>query len=389
MYLFRGRRLRQLYRQAGNRHTFHCRMKIGKSCERVTTICATIVRRKRGGGDPILPLAGILVVEIGQFTAAPLAARQLGALGAEVIKIEPPGGEGSWQWGPKQGHQSYFFTFSNSDKNGIVLDLEKDRDKQKLLALLKCADVLVENLKPGALRKFGFDLDFLKKINPRLIYCAISGFGNDSIYPGRPAFDTVLQAMCGVMDLTRWVDIPTKTGISTADVLGGEYALFSILAALEYRDRTGVGQFIDLAMQEVVAWITQMEWGRPKFVSEFAFVQCIDGYIAVEGSKRDLASWLIRIGVGDSMREVNIKRSTLIDAAILAGLDAVSVYTVEDVLSSPHLISRELIVERVDSQGVLWPLLSSPMRLSLTPATVSRPIGRGSSNYDLDIATNQ
>lgn len=324
--------------------------------------------------DSSKPLAGIRVLEIGQFTAAPLAARQLGALGAEVIKIEPPGGEGSRKWGPGQGGLGYFFMFNNNDKDGMVLDLAKNQDRKTLLELLKGADILVENLKPGAIEKFGFDVNFLKKTNPRLIYCAVSGFGRESIYPGRPAFDTVLQAMCGVMDLTRSGGTPMKTGISIADVLGGEYALFAILAALEFRERTGVGQFIDLAMQEVVAWATQMEWGRPARRDGLAIVRCDDGYVAVEGPHDDLASWMKSQEADTGHRNVSLDRKAMMEAAERAGLRSVPVCSVNEVLASPHAIARGVIVQRPDTQGLSWPLLGSPMRLSLTPAEINRPI---------------
>jgi len=236
--------------------------------------------------------SGLRVVEIGQYTTAPLVARQLAALGAEVIKLEPPGGEGSRNWPPHQGDQGYFFTFSNSDKRSVVLDLRSDHDKLQFRALLQTTDVLVENLKPGALARLGFDAVELRRINPRLVYCAISGFGLDSTYPGRPAFDTVVQAMCGFMDLTRASGTPMKSGISAADIMGGELALLAIVAALAYRDRSGVGQAIDISMQDAGVWATQLEWQSSRATARTAIIGCADGYLAVDGPDQTLSDWL-------------------------------------------------------------------------------------------------
>jgi crotonobetainyl-CoA:carnitine CoA-transferase CaiB-like acyl-CoA transferase len=160
------------------------------------------------------PLAGIRVIEIGQYTTAPLVARQLGALGAEVLKIEPRAGDGSRTWPPLQGDQGYLFTFSNSDKRSLMLDLRSALDKTTFSELLKTADVLVENLKPGSLARLGYGPEALASRYPRLVYCGVSGFGADSAYPERPAFDTVVQAMSGIMDLTRVNGTPGKAGIS-------------------------------------------------------------------------------------------------------------------------------------------------------------------------------
>ena len=206
------------------------------------------------------PLAGIRVLEIGHYTTAPAASRQLAALGAEVIKLEPPGGEAVRHWPPMKGDRAVFFSFQNADKRSLVLDMGSPGDLERLKHLLAGCDVLIENLRPGALARKGLTPQALHQLNPRLVACSISGFGVDSVYPGRPAFDTVVQAMSGLMDLNRANDIPMKTGPSIADVMGAAFAATAILGALEERRRSGLGQFIDLSMQDICAWTTQMAW---------------------------------------------------------------------------------------------------------------------------------
>jgi crotonobetainyl-CoA:carnitine CoA-transferase CaiB-like acyl-CoA transferase len=193
------------------------------------------------------------VIEIGQYTTAPLVGKHLAALGADVVKIEAPEGEVSRTWSPGQHGTSYFFALNNTDKRTISLDLKDAEDRAYLWTLLAGADVLVENLRPGVLAKLGFDRHALADINPSLIYCSISGFGIDTAYPSRPAFDTVIQAMGGLMDLTRSDGEPVKVGASAADIFGGQIALFAIAARLA-APWGGEGKFIEIAMQDVAAW---------------------------------------------------------------------------------------------------------------------------------------
>lgn len=328
--------------------------------------------------------AGVRVVEIGQYTTAPLVARQLAALGAEVIKLEPPGGEGSRNWPPHQGEQGFFFTFSNSDKRSVVLDLRSDRDRQRFRRLLKSADVLVENLKPGALARLGFDPAELNRINPRLVYCAISGFGLDSTFPGRPAFDTVVQAMCGFMDLTRANGTPMKAGISAADILGGELALLAIVSALAYRERSGAGQAIDIAMQDAGAWATQLAWGSSAAPSNAVILACADGYLAIDGDEARLTAWLDRHGPASGNAHPDATRVAVAASAAAAGLLCAPVNSVSDVLKEPQVSARELVLHAVTEDGLRWPLLNSPLRLARTPPRVRRPIGRlGEANDEI------
>jgi len=329
--------------------------------------------------------ADLRVVEIGQYTTAPLVSRQFAALGAEVIKLEPPGGEGSRHWPPHQGGQGYFFTFSNSDKRSITLDLRNKNDKLLFRSLLKSTDVLVENLKPGSLEKLGFNEAELQRINPRLVYCAISGFGLKSIYPGRPAFDTVVQAMCGFMDLTRVGGMPMKSGISAADIMGGEIALLAIMAAIFYRDSSNQGQSIDISMQDAGVWATQLEWQPSNDLLCTVIRECKDGYAALNGDTKTLRQFLIEQGLDENnSRASGLTREELVKRAGHSRLIGAPVNNVCEILTHQQVMDRQLILYKESPDELRWPLLNSPLRLSLTPPSVLRPIGRlGEANEDI------
>jgi crotonobetainyl-CoA:carnitine CoA-transferase CaiB-like acyl-CoA transferase len=285
-----------------------------------------------------LPLKGMRVVELGQYTTAPLAGRHLAALGAEVIKVEPLEGDSARQWAPHRDGMSYFFVISNAGKRAVGVDLRNEKGLDFFRKLLCSADVLVENMKPGSLARLGFSAQVLAELNPRLVYTSITGFGADATYQERPAFDTVVQAMCGLMDVTRANDIPLKAGISIADICGGQLGLLAILAGLEQRDRTGSTPRYDLSMQDVAAWLTQLSWNEQRPEA---------GRIAAEGDG------FIAVDRGGATAPVK---------------------SVAQVAEAPLTAARQLIVMSSDAEP--WPLLGSPLRLSATPPRVARAIGQ-------------
>ncbi|SAK80072.1 formyl-CoA transferase [Caballeronia pedi] len=301
--------------------------------------------------DHAAPLAGVKVIEIGQYTTAPLVGKHLAALGAQVVKIEPPDGEVARSWQPGQGGTSYFFALNNTDKQTIELDLKHEADRAHLRALLKDADVLVENLRPGALAKLGFTRETLGAINPRLVYCSISGFGIASAYPSRPAFDTVIQAMGGLMDLTRSDGAPVKIGASGADILGGQAALFAIVARLA--SPATEGTFIEISMQDVAAWCALFAAGQDAPRGEA--LACLDGHVWIEGE------------VSDAERARCITLPKAAAAASIAG--AVAVMRVDELLEDRDFLADVLSAAR-DANGAFWPVLKVPYRLSRTPASV-------------------
>jgi crotonobetainyl-CoA:carnitine CoA-transferase CaiB-like acyl-CoA transferase len=317
--------------------------------------------RGNSGGlatEAALPLAGLRVIEIGHYTTAPVGARYLAGLGADVIKIEPPEGEASRAWPPIRNGQSLFYTLSNSDKRCITLDLTTAEGKASLRSLLETADVLIENLKPGTLTKRGFSPEVLQASNPRLVYCAISGFGADSLYAGRPAFDTVVQAMSGLMDLIKTGDTPLKTGISIADLMGASMSVAAILAALIFRGRTGLGQSIDLSMQDILSWSTQLAWNAgAKGSASWRVIPCSDGYALVDQASRD---------------DTRLDRSAVVARHISAGGRAAAIKTPYEALTAEQTRERQLWCELRDARGT-WPAFAVPLGLLGTPCEVKRP----------------
>ena len=215
------------------------------------------------------PLDGIRVLEMGQYIAAPYCAMMLADLGAEVIKIEKPdGGDPRRTYDPlertESGSMSGGFLSYNRNKKSVTLDLTDCRDRDRYRALAGTADVVVENLRPGAVDRLGVGYEVLKEENPRLVYCAISGYGRLSTHRGeyaeRPAFDTAIQAIGGLMAVTGepgGPPMPTVTGF--ADVYTAVHATVGVLAALQGRERSGTGAFVDQSMYDSVASLLERE----------------------------------------------------------------------------------------------------------------------------------
>lgn len=293
-------------------------------------------------GDPALPgrpLDGIRVVEIGMNTVGPLAGRQLAALGADVVKVEPPHGDSNRHNAPLRADgQSYIFALLNTDKRGLVLDLRDPADRDVLWDVLGTADVLIENLKPGSLDRLGFGAAEVRARFPRLVHCSMNGFGHVTAYPGRPALDTVVQAMSGVLGATVLDGVPTKAGMSVSDQLGGLFGLLGVLAALDRRDREGCGATLDIAMQDGSAWATHRVWNT--VTEQPPIVSTPDGPVLVEGGA------------------------------------STPVATVADVLAHPQTAARGLLVERPTADGGSWTVLASPMGLRSTPAAVTTAMPR-------------
>jgi len=322
-----------------------------------------------GQGDD-LPLKGIRVLEIGQYTTAPLSTKHLATLGAEVIKIEPPAGDAARDWLPKNDGLSIFFVMSNAGKTSISLDLTTDEGQRIFTQLLQSADIFMENLKPGSLARRGFGAERLAEINPRLIYCAISGFGADSAYEERPAFDTVVQAMAGMMSANAADGVPLKSGVSACDFMGGELGLFFVLAALRNRARTGLGDYLDLSMQDIAVWMTASLWGADADAPRADLVlECSDGYVCVAGTEAGLNA----AGAPDQWRAMT--RAEAIEILGETGLMAAPVQSIADMLDHPQTGARALLQMREGPDGNSWPLLGSPMTFSNLRPDIAEVIG--------------
>ncbi len=207
-------------------------------------------------------LSGIRVLDLSRVLAGPWATQILADLGAEVIKIEKPGsGDDTRQWGPpwlkdangRETRESAYFLSANRNKKSVTLDFTKPEGRKLISELAALSDIVIENFKPGSLKKYGLDYASLKTLNPRLIYCSITGFGQDGPLADRPGYDFMIQGMSGLMSITGAPDgiaggEPQKVGVALVDVMTGLYAAIGLLAALHQRQVTGTGQYIDLAL---------------------------------------------------------------------------------------------------------------------------------------------
>ncbi|WP_404416235.1 CaiB/BaiF CoA transferase family protein [Marinospirillum sp.] len=209
---------------------------------------------------PAKPLQGVRVLDLSRILAGPWCTQQLADLGAEVIKIERPDqGDDTRHWGPpwlKNSQEAAYYLSCNRGKKSVAMDIASEEGQQTLLALLDHCDVLVENFKVGGLKKYGLDYASLKEKKPELIYCSITGFGQDGPYAQRAGYDFMIQGMGGLMSLTGLPDDqpgggPVKVGVAFADVFTGLYASNAILAALFQRQQSSLGTHIDLSLLDV------------------------------------------------------------------------------------------------------------------------------------------
>ncbi|RQP17243.1 MAG: CoA transferase, partial [Brucella intermedia] len=200
------------------------------------------------------PLDGLKVVELARILAGPWVGQTLSDLGADVIKVESPEGDDTRKWGPPfidvEGERSAaYFHACNRGKRSITADFRTEEGRELVRQLVADADVVIENFKLGGLDKYGLDYESLKAINPRLIYCSITGFGHTGPYAERAGYDFMIQGMGGIMDLTGEPDRePQKIGVAFADIFTGLYSVIAIQSALIMRERTGTGQHIDMAL---------------------------------------------------------------------------------------------------------------------------------------------
>ncbi|MFK7893108.1 MAG: CaiB/BaiF CoA transferase family protein, partial [Granulosicoccus sp.] len=204
--------------------------------------------------DTSHPLAGLKVVELARILAGPWIGQTLADLGATVIKVESLDGDDTRQWGPPwietaQEKTAAYFHACNRGKDSITVDLKSESGRQRVHDLLEDADVLIENFKAGGLKQYQMDEASLRPQFPRLVYCSITGFGQDGPYAQRAGYDFMIQGMSGIMDLTGDADGgPQKIGVAFADIFTGLYSVVAIQAALHYRERTGRGQHIDMSL---------------------------------------------------------------------------------------------------------------------------------------------
>lgn len=359
-------------------------------------------------------LYGVRVLDLTRVLAGPFCTMMLADMGAEVVKVERPDtGDDSRAFGPFVGSESAYFMGLNRNKKSIVLDLKSQKDIEIFRKLAAKADVVVENFRPGTMEKLGIGYEELKKLNPDLIYAACSGFGHSGPYSERPAYDSIIQAMSGLMSITGHPDgVPTRVGASIADIITGMYTAYGILVALHYRQKTGAGQKVDVAMLDSVVSVLENAvvryfvtgevpapiGNRHPSIAPFTSYKTKDDYIIVAvGNDRLWENFCRAIDRADLLEDerfrTNRERSKnwkeLDDILIpvfenklaaewlellqKAGIPCGPINTIDKVVKDPQLLSRDMIVKTV--HGVVGEFLvpGIPVKLSETPGKVERP----------------
>lgn len=369
-------------------------------------------------------LSGIKVLDLSRILAGPSATQLLGDLGADVVKIEKPDeGDDTRKWGPpyisdKRGEptkESAYYLCANRNKRSIAIDLTSQEGQELIHRLLQNADVLVENYKVGTLIKYGLSYEQLKERYPRLIYCSITGFGQTGPYAHRAGYDFLIQGMGGIMSLTGEPDgRPMKVGVGIADIMTGMYAAVGILAALQHRHTSGVGQHIDISLLDTqIAWLanagtnfladrklpTRLGNGHPNIVPYQVFSTADDPIILAVGNDGQFRRFCEVAGAPElaqderfSTNPMRIKHRDAVCAAVEARLttrprtfwlDALEkanvpcgpVNDLQAVFSDPHVQARgaELHMPCEWAEGGEISLLANPLKLSGTPPSYRMP----------------
>lgn len=362
-----------------------------------------------------LPLEGLKILDLSHALAGPFCSTMLADYGAQVIKIEPPGkGDIARAWGTKlPGGETDYFVGLHRNKQGIVLDLKNAEGKETFLRMVERCDVVLENFRPGTLVKLGVDYEVARKRNPGIIYCSISGFGQDGPYRDRPALDLIVQAESGMISATGDEGgHGARAGVSIADLTAGMNAALGIMMALRAKDATGVGQSIDISMLEGQLSLLSTMIGDYFSTGTIAgpmgtAYKALLPYQTFRTKTRDLALavgsdklWLEfcpligcsdmthdprfatnsarmqnRKALIDRLQEVFLTRSFAEWETILvgAGIPMGSINNVKQVVEHPQVVARGAIVEMVHPRAGNVRVVGVPIRMSATPGSVRTP----------------
>jgi CoA:oxalate CoA-transferase len=341
-------------------------------------------------------LDGVRVLELARFQAGPRGGLLLSDLGAEVIKIEPPGGEETRRHPPIVRGQSVYFSVYNRGKKSLCLDLRSARGKEIFAALVPRADIVLENFRPGVMAEIGFAYDQLRALNPRIILVSVSGFGQYGPYRDRPAFDSLGQAMSGLMALTGQTEgHPIGTASSVVDRYTALHATIGALAALRHRERSGEGQLVDVCLLDSALTMVEIptsyylatgaeggEGGRPPYKAS-------DGWVVIAAAGRDMAARLMKL-VGGPADDTPLAGSSpaaerrarieawcarrtvdeIVGTLLEVGIPVAPVRTIPEVAQDPHLWAREMLVKCEDPVAGEMYLPGPTIKLSRTPARV-------------------
>ena len=370
---------------------------------------------ERGELQRMKALQDIQVLDLTRALAGPFCTLMLGDYGADVIKIEiPETGDDTRHWGPPFiGDESAYFLSINRNKRSLTLNFKEQEAIKIFLKLVEKADVVVENFTPGVMKRFGLDYEAVKAINPSIIYCSISGFGQDGPYQNRPAYDQIMQGVSGLMSITGEPDgEPQKVGIAVSDIGAGMWAAFAVMTALHHRSNSGDGQHIDISMLDAqVAWMTyqaayffaneeppkRLGAAHPTLVPYQAFMSQDGKYVNVAvGSERLWERFCEGVNRQDLKDDPNFaqngdrvrNRSTLVpllqeyfltqpadywvNALQAVNVPAGPINDLADVFSDPQILHREMLVE------IPHPTLKSikqtglPLKFSVTPGAFDK-----------------
>lgn len=378
------------------------------------------------------PLQGLKVLELARILAGPWVGQLLADLGADVVKVERPGaGDDTRGWGPPfiagagdEHLSAAYFHAANRGKRSIAVDFETPEGQAIVRRLARHADVLVENFKVGGLKKYGLDFESLKAVNPRLVYCSITGFGQDGPYASRAGYDFMIQGMGGIMDLTGAPDgEPQKIGVAFADIFTGVYSVVGILAALRRRDETGIGGQVDMALLDVQVGVlanqamnylasgrapTRMGNAHPNIVPYQVF-PVADGHVIVAvgndaqyrrftavlgapelGTDPRFASNPARVGARDVLVPIlteltqRMTRADLLAALEREGVPAGPINSVADVFADPQVIARRMRIDLDAPEAAAGsiPSVRSPIMIDGEAMAASRPSPRLGAHTD-------
>jgi formyl-CoA transferase len=367
----------------------------------------------------MLPLDGLKVIDLTRVLAGPFCAMLLGDMGADVIKIEEPNeGDDARMWAPFVGEWSAYFLGVNRSKRSLALDLKSAEGAAALKQLLAEADVFIENFKPGSLDRLGFSYDAMHALNPRLVYCSISGYGRTGPRRHLTGYDPIVQAESGFMDITGIPEgPPVRSGIAMTDYLAGLYAFGGILLALRDRDRTGEGQQVDIALFDSILSTLSMPLGilqatgnGPKrmgndhsAIAPYETFAARDGMVMIAAANSRLWKQLCEaVGIGSLVDDPRFRTNTdrvknraalkaeierafsrygvdeLVSVMENASVPCGRVRTVAEAVADPQVAARQMLLPLDDTALGNFRVLGNPIKLSSHPqGPVRRPPKKG------------
>ena len=360
------------------------------------------------------PLTGLRVLDLSRVLAGPYCTMMLADYGADIVKIEPPKvGDDSRAFGPFVGKESAYFMSLNRNKRSMTLNFKRQAECDVFKEMVKYADVVVENYRPGTMEKFGLGYDVLKTINPKIIYAACSGFGHSGPYQYKPAYDIIVQAMGGIMSITGPEGgEPCRVGASVGDIIAGMFTAYGVMMALYHREKTGEGQKVDVGMLDcqvavlenaIARYVTSGSVPTPlgnrhPSISPFSSFTAKDGHIIVGAGNDRLWTKLCNIlGKPELLtdprfntngnRTAHVKELTAIlnevfstktieqwmEVLEAAELPCAPINTVDKIVNDPQIKARNMIVELEHPVAGHLKMAGVPVKMSVTPGAVERP----------------